>query len=178
MAKDMGEYVVGAYLKLVLDCDFIEYGVRPSVGGQEGQAEFDVVGFNFESRTAYLCEVATHLDGLNYGSGNASTIKKISEKHRRQRAYAKARLANFEHHRFMLWSPYVPRGKLTKSLTKISGLELVINGEYRDCVEKLRLRARRETRSRNEPFFRALQIIEHMKDWPHCHRRDPDSAHA
>ena len=31
-----GEYIVGAYLKLKLDCDFVDYNVRPPGGGLEG----------------------------------------------------------------------------------------------------------------------------------------------
>ena len=108
MTAEMGEYVVGAYLKLELGCDFVEYGVRPPLGGQEGQSEFDVVGFDFRSSTAYLCEVATHVCGLNYG-GNRETVRKINAKHERQRDYAAGYLRNFDHVRFMLWSPYCVR---------------------------------------------------------------------
>lgn len=165
MAQDMGEYAVGAYLKFILTCDFVEYGVRPPVGGQEGQAEFDVVGLNFRSNTAYLCEVATHICGLNYG-GNDKTVRKIREKHARQRGYAERYLSKFDSLRFMLWSPYVPRGFLTENLSKIEGLELVINGRYKDCIDELRKCARAETKDNTEPFFRVLQILEHMKDWP------------
>ncbi len=166
MAKDMGEHVVGAYLKYELGCDFVEYGVRPPVGGQEGQAEFDVVGFDFKSSIAYLCEVATHVRGLDYG-GNPVTVSKIRDKHERQRGYASQYLSSFHRVRFMFWSPYVPRGYLTENLAKIDGLELVINGAYKDRVDDLRRRAAADTRDSNEPFFRALQIVEHMKDWPY-----------
>ena len=66
----------------------------------------------------------------------------------------------------MLWSPYVPRGFLTENLSKIEALELIINGRYKDCIDELRRRARAETKNSTEPFFRVLQILEHMKDWP------------
>lgn len=64
MAVEMGEYVAGAYLKLVLGCDFIDYNVRPPGGGLEGLGELDVVGLDFKAQTAYLCEVTTHVRGL------------------------------------------------------------------------------------------------------------------
>ncbi len=59
-----------------------------------------------------------------------------------------------------------PRGFLTENLSKIEGLELIINGRYKRCIDELRTRARAETKDSTEPFFRMLQILEHMKDWP------------
>jgi hypothetical protein len=32
---DIGEYIVGAYLKVIKKCDFIDYNSRPPVGGLE-----------------------------------------------------------------------------------------------------------------------------------------------
>jgi hypothetical protein len=43
-----GEYFVGAYLKSVKDCDFIDYNVRIPGGGLKGLSELDVVGLNFK----------------------------------------------------------------------------------------------------------------------------------
>ena len=81
MAAEMGELVVGAYLKEVLGCDFVDYNVRPPGGGLAGQHELDVLGLHFGDGIAFLCEVATHLDGLNYGSGNQDTLQRIADKH-------------------------------------------------------------------------------------------------
>lgn len=164
MATEMGEYIVGAYLKLEEECDFVDYNVRPPGGGLEGLEELDVVGLNFKTETAYLCEVTTHIGGLLYVS-NQETVKRISTKHKRQREYARKHLANFPNRRFMFWSPYVPRGFLTEKLAEIKGLDLVINGNYKARVEQLRSRAANEAQDTGNPFFRALQIIEHMKDW-------------
>jgi hypothetical protein len=36
---DIGEYIVGAYLKVIKKCDFIDYNARPPVGGLEGLNE-------------------------------------------------------------------------------------------------------------------------------------------
>ena len=88
-ATEMGEYVVGAWLREVAGCDFVDYNVRPPVGGSEGQSEFDVVGLHFRDRTAYLCEVAIYLDGLNNGN-YSETLARVTRKHRRQREYAGA----------------------------------------------------------------------------------------
>ena len=163
MLTDIGEYVVGAYLKLEEGCDVIDYNVRPPGGGLKGLGELDVIGLNFKTETAILCEVTTHVTGLLIGS-NAKTVEKITAKHERQRAYAAEYLDNFTHHRFMFWSPVVPRGYLTEHLSKIDGLELIINGVYKEKVEQLRLRARAEAQDTSNPFFRSLQILEHLRD--------------
>lgn len=62
----MGELIVGAYLKQIEGCDFIEYNVRSRGGGLKGLDELDVIGLNFVTNTAYLCEVTTHLLGALY----------------------------------------------------------------------------------------------------------------
>ena len=64
MLTDVGEYFVGAYLQLGEGCDFVDYNVRPPGGGLKGLEELDVVGLNFKTRTAFLCEVTTHIRGL------------------------------------------------------------------------------------------------------------------
>jgi hypothetical protein len=64
MKTEIGEYIVGVYLKLIKKCDFIEYNARPSGGGLVGLNELDVIGFDFKSKTVYLCEVTTHISGL------------------------------------------------------------------------------------------------------------------
>lgn len=69
MTTAIGEYAVGAYLKLILECDVIDYNARPPTGGMEGLSEIDVIGFKFQEQEVCLCEVSTHLDGLNYRQG-------------------------------------------------------------------------------------------------------------
>lgn len=108
MATEMGEYLVGAYLKLVEGCDFVDYRVREPGGGVAGLNELDVVGIHFKNKTAYLCEVTTHIRGLLY-KDNKETITRITRKHQNQRNYAKSYLSEFEPV-YMFWSPYVPKG--------------------------------------------------------------------
>ncbi len=64
MLTDIGEYIVGAYLKLKLDCDVVDYNVLPPGGKLAGLEEIDVVGFDHERHKAYLCEVTTHIRDL------------------------------------------------------------------------------------------------------------------
>lgn len=72
-------------------------------------------------------------------------------------------LGNFRNHRFMFWSPVVPRGYMTRALAEIEGLELVINGDYKRRVDQLRMRAKKESQDTGNPFFRALQILESLR---------------
>jgi hypothetical protein len=88
MKTEIGEYLVGAWLKLVVACDFVDYNVRPPAQGIEGLGELDVVGLDLKHSKAYLCEVTTHLNGVGYYDF-PTTIRKVREKYIRQQKYAK-----------------------------------------------------------------------------------------
>ena len=159
---DIGEYVVGAYLKIIKKCDFVDYNVRPPGGGLEGLNELDVVGLDFKNKIAYICEVTTHIRGVLY-KNNITTVSKINIKYKRQKEYANKYLSDFPKRHFMFWSPVVPEGYVTKELEKIDGLELVINKKYTQCIDELRIKAKELTNDVGNPFFRMLQILEHLK---------------
>ena len=158
MATEMGEYVVGAYLKEIEHCDFVDYGVRVRGGGLAGLNELDVVGLRFADKTAYLCEVTTHTRGLNY-KNYPETMDRIGRKYARQRDYAKRFLSNFDSHHFMFWSPVVPRGFLTTALSNIDGLEVVVNEDFTRCVDQLQQHVMTAKQDLGNPFLRALQIL-------------------
>lgn len=162
MKTELGEYLVGAYLSQHLDCDFVGYNIRPRVSGLDGLAELDVVGLRHRDKAAYLCEVTTHLDGLQYGS-YATTISKVREKHERQKLYARLHLKDFDDIHFMLWSPIVREGAITNALRKIAGLELIINTEYTSRIRQLKAEAKKTTRDTGNPAFRFLQILTHLR---------------
>ena len=163
MNEEMGELLVGAYLKVIEQCDIVCYNQHIPGGGLEGLGEFDVLGLHFEKQTAFLCEVATHIGGLLYVN-NKTTVKRIADKHRRQKAYAAAHLKGFLKKRYQLWSPVVRNGYLTTKLPQIDpDLELVINEEYTKRVEDLRIQSREHKNDENNPAFRLLQILEHLR---------------
>lgn len=164
MLTDIGEFIVGAYLQLKLDCDVVDYNVRPPGGGLQGLEELDVVGLNLKEHKAYLCEVTTHIRGLQY-KDNATTADRIRQKHERQIWYGKEFLHNFECV-YMFWSPVVPVGYITDRLILLPDLQLVINGEYKKRIDELRILAANTTHDARNPFFRMLQILEHMRDDP------------
>jgi hypothetical protein len=166
---EMGEYLVGAYLRLIIGCEIVTYNQRLSrERGQFGEA--DVLGIDVDGTTIYVCEVVTHLGGLLYSGGNEKSLRKLSEKFERIAAYSVEGFPTHKHV-LMLWSPYVPKGILTTGLAGLRErlreqghpLELRINEEYTAAVDELRNLARRDTKDHGEPFFRALQILEHLR---------------
>ena len=94
MKTNIGEYIVGAYLKIIKSCNFVDYNVRHPGGGLKGLNELDVVGLDFENKTAYLCEVTTHITGLLYRD-NKTTVERIKNKYERQKEYANKHLLDF-----------------------------------------------------------------------------------
>jgi hypothetical protein len=160
---EMGEFLVGAYLKVIEKCDFIGYNMRPPGGGLKGLAELDVVGLKFETETAFLCEVTTHIGGLLYKT-NQYTIEHIKKKHAAQRSYAGAQLSQFKVLKYQFWSPAVPKGYLTDNLPLIDDdLEIIVNEEYAARIGQLRMKAQELTNDEGNPAFRLLQILEHMR---------------
>lgn len=55
------------------------------------------------------------------------------------------------------------KGVVTNALEQIEGLELIVNAKYATCVDELRVHARNTTHDTNNPFFRILQILEHLR---------------
>lgn len=125
--------------------------------------ELDVVGLNFKTKTAYVCEVTTHIRGVLY-KNNQETVERVKKKHERQKKYASENLSNFKNIKFQFWSPVVPRGYITENLEKVKGLELIINGEYKKRIIQLQEKARDTTHDAKNPIFRVLQILEHLRD--------------
>lgn len=157
---EMGEYVVGAYLKLIEGCDLISYDV--AIGNQ---GEVDVVGVDFVGKKIYLCEVATHLLGLNYGRGSGEIVPRTKKKFERVFQF-KEKIAkslpdfNFV---FMFWSPIVAKNVFNDLNTSLPELELIVNQPYTIKINELKQKAKETKSISGEPFFRALQILAHMK---------------
>lgn len=162
MLTDIGEYIVGAYLQLMLDCDVVDYNVRPPGGGLAGLEELDVIGLDLKTNKAYLCEVTTHIRGILYVD-NKTTVQRIAKKHERQKSYGAKYLQNFQC-QYMLWSPVVPKGFVTAGLAQLPDLQLVINGEYKRRIGELQKLAAATTHDARNPVFRLLQILEHLRD--------------
>jgi hypothetical protein len=158
MKTEIGEYVVGAYLKLILNCDVVDYNVRDRTGTRlQALGELDVVGLRFSDKTAYICEASTHIRGMQ------TTAEKIRDKHARQKSYSKQNLKDFTQHHFMLWSPRVTNKKTLNELAEIKTLELVINENYTMKIDELIAYAKKNAGDTNNPFMRSLQLLEALK---------------
>jgi Holliday junction resolvase-like predicted endonuclease len=162
---EMGEYVVGAYLKHIKGCQHVWYNVR---AGKQG--EIDVVGLDLRRRIVYICEVETHIKGLlvsKKGLGDV-TAETIQEQLKSAIIYGK-QWSRVLTPKYMFWSPKVPKGRRTAQLQQIrrtleSDVEIVINSEYKKRVRGLQEMARHDDSTSGEPFYRALQILEHLRD--------------
>lgn len=162
MKTEIGEYIVGAWLKLVKKCDFIDYNVRPPLKGLEGLGELDVIGVSLKGKIVYLCEATTHLSGIGYYDF-FTTIKKVQEKFGRQKKYAEKNLPKDFQIIFMYLSPIVSP-KYVKAISENNlGLQIVFNAEYSKKIEEIKDVIKGQTKDFGNPFVRALQIVEALK---------------
>lgn len=176
---DAREYSVEAHLRLVEACDEVDYNVRAPGGGLEGLREIDVIGLNFATDSAFICEVVTHTSGTLYRNHN-TTVQRVTDKHTWARRYAESRLARFPNQQFQFWAPYVTP-KLADSLQRIDpSLTLVINEDYRSRVEVLMAAAWDHPEDIGNPFpgrFRLSSISAGRKiagDLGHGRKERPD----
>lgn len=109
MATDIGESLVGSYLRYVVGCEVVVYNTHtPGV-----QGEIDVIGLQYgEPRSVWLCEVITHLQGTQYGTYDY-TIGKIRDKIARARAFADQAFPG-DKHLYEIWTPIAPKGIITR----------------------------------------------------------------
>ena len=185
---EVGELIVGAYLRVIEDCQFVTYNRRTP--GDGNQPETDVVAIKSEDgeETVYGCEVVTHLNGPNYSTNkdtsdwdsysSASTLQKLEDKFEATHQLMNTTWRHADRKVLQFWSPNVPVGNDEKNLP--AGLdelkrriesrygvevELIYNSEYADRItEKLKMRASGTTSGHDEPAFRFLQILEHIRE--------------
>lgn len=162
MPTETGEYLVGAYLQLIDKCDLVAYNIRPPEVGLRGLGEFDVVGLDFKKNLCYMGEVVTHILGLSYKDDD-TTVKRLVEKHQRQKDYAEKHLVPRFVPRFQLWSPVVSEKLVKKIVSADIGYEMIINGEYTHRIRLLQKEAE-SSHDIGNPAFRLLQIISHMRE--------------
>ena len=176
--ENIGETLVGDYLKVILGCDFVEFNLyTPDV-----QGEIDVVGINAKDKKIYICEVATHLvTGLRYVNSKekiSDNVGRFVKKFKNNIAYAKKYFPEYTQ-QFMLWSPIVKDPKTgtkfnqTKDIDEIVtellkqfqvNIEVFSNKRYMDCLIELREYARKETKELKSPVLRLFQIEEKLSE--------------
>jgi hypothetical protein len=165
---DIGESLVGAYLRHVVGCDVVTYNSFFA----DRQGEVDVVGIeNGEPRTIWLCEVTTHIGGMLITSRGDRPQKVIlREKLARLHAFAEATFPG-DSYRYEWWSPRVAVGKLTDVLREIEqewevagrDLRFVMNETYTERIRELAGDAAKNSSTTNEPAYRMLQVLTRLR---------------
>lgn len=181
----LGEHIVGAYHKLITDCEIISYNQRSKTQGE--QMEIDVIGIDSmgDDQVIYTCEVITHLHGTIYpgtpstdrweefgNDGYQYTLEKLWKKFAADHRYVTSVFDDADRYIFQLWAPVIPRGYLTDGLDQLAEefeeeyghrIEMVINEEYTERVNELHEFAAEDKKDYGEPAFRFLQILEHLR---------------
>ena len=171
---NIGEEIVGTYIRECLDCDFVDYNVETR--GEQG--EIDVIGINLKEKKAYVCEVVTHLTtGIQYVKDRRpDTYKRLVNKFKKDINYGKKFLKGFKIS-YMLWTPIVKHSSNIiynqfESIRKVQEdifkefkvkLEIISNELYQEKLNELRAVAKNKTSASNLNVLRYLQIEEHLK---------------
>ena len=165
--SDIGESLVGAYLRHVLGCDVVIYNSFFA----DRQGEVDVVALEKgQPRTVWLCEVTTHIGGMQLTDSHAKSVQVILNKLDRLQHFAETTFPG-DIHRYEWWSPRVPVGRMTAFMETVEqewaaqGRELrfVMNGEYTERMRALVASAARNSSATNEPAYRMLQVLARLR---------------
>jgi len=154
---DVGESLVGAYMRQVRGCHTVAFNTFLP----QGQGELDVVGVanSPDGVEVWMAEVAIHLDSLNYG-GYAKTVDKVSTKVAAARAYA-SQVYRDVTPTVELWSPVVPSG-LVSALAAVE-VDLIVNDDFTARVNGLAELAKAHTKMTGDDAYRFLQLLTHLR---------------
>lgn len=174
-AVTIGEELVGAWLSICEGCDFVTYSQRHPTG----QGEIDVLALKMAEKRAYLCQVTTHLGGMQYGgkgkqsdpdkpgSSYDGTVSKISDKWNRDIRYVEECLGGFETE-LMLWTLKASKEHVVQPLTALAAklmkkhpvtISIIANAEYARRIRQLEAKAKRTTKETGNSAFRVMQIL-------------------
>ncbi|HEV7798600.1 MAG TPA: hypothetical protein VGO73_10615 [Pyrinomonadaceae bacterium] len=167
---NVGEILVGDYLRMCKGCDFIDYNVYT----RDAQGEIDVVGIDNKIPRVYICEVAIHLTtGLQYTKNKRpDTCERLTAKFMKDIDYAEKYFPGYKKE-FMLWSPIVKdaKGKIEYNqrdhlqrmvkeiqLRKQVTVQLIVNKEFHQAFMELKIYAAKTSEELKSPVLRLLQI--------------------
>jgi len=176
MIHNIGEEIAGAYLKTILNCDFVDYNIHT----KDAQGEIDVVGVDSINKKVYICEVAIHLPtGLQYTkNGRPDNTNRFIKKFEKDIDYANKRFDKSYKKIFMLWSPIVKNQKAgtknnqLESVNKVKkhlkdkykvNLDLIVNDKFQEYLDELRGYASKQSEELNISILRLMQIEEKLK---------------
>ena len=177
MASNIGEEIVGTYLKVIKGCEFVDYNIDTI----DSQGEIDVIGVDPAGKKVYICEVAIHLEtGLQYTDPKTKrpdNTERLVSKFGKGVTYARNRFENYEKI-FMFWSPIVKDQKSTtkhnqlesvreaqRRLQETFGINLVLklNGDFQSCLDEIGSYSGKESKELRTPVLRLMQIEEKLK---------------
>lgn len=192
MYAKAGELIVGAYLKVVDGADWVGYNqgaVKDKddinvLGLTTRKDDLQSSIAEEEWEKMYVCEVITQLDGMlfegcpqterwnSYGEDDCQyTLECLWDKFRWIDTYTQTTVGDIGESNYQLWSPVVLDEELLEGLDELVEefedeygveIELIINDEYKNRVEELRIHADGDTKDYGEPAFRFFQIIENI----------------
>jgi len=192
MSSQWGELLVGAYHQRVTGCEVVSYNHRSEEQGDQLEADVNAINSDIDTdtQTVFACEVVTHMDGKLYSGDmpdpdrweefgnkdNQYSLEKLWTKFSNEHRYVKNTFEGADEYVFQFWSPVVSGwkrgGYLINGLQKLASdfeqetgceLELVINQDYTDRVNRLQDEAEGDTSDYGSPAFRFLQILENFK---------------
>lgn len=163
---DIGESLVGAYLRHIVGCQVVVYNSFFA----NRQGEVDVVGLELgEPRKVWLCEVTTHIGGMDLRRRERSAEQVIDSKLSRLRDFADATFPDDEH-RFEWWTPRMATG-LRDAMYVVEqqwgddgrDLAFVTDATYTERIRELADHARENPSTTNEPAYRLLQVLTRLR---------------
>lgn len=161
---DIGESLVGSFFKYVLGCKIVVYNAH--FEGRQG--EIDVLAFSEQMKKVYMCEVVTHIRGTLYGDSYGATIKRLQDKINRAVQFAAEEFPNQEVE-MHVWTPVAPSGLENMLLRELKcpsnkiPLVIITNQEYSKRIDSVIDEAKKRTHATDEPAFRLLQILAHLR---------------
>ena len=168
--QNVGEQLVGDYLRVKENCDFIDYNVYT----KDVQGEIDVSGINNTDKNVFICAVAIHLStGLQYTKNKRpDTGPRFIAKFSKNIEYTRKYFEGYAQE-FMLWSPIVKDSKgkieynqkahLKSAVDEIKNkyavnINLMINEKFSEAIAALRTHAAETSEELKSPVLRLLQI--------------------
>lgn len=188
--QNIGEEIVGEYLKYCEACQFIQYNLStPDI-----QGEIDVVGLNLADKRLYVCEVAIHLEtGLQYvdnKNNKPANVERLTKKFAKDVEYARKYFPDFTPIA-MFWCPVVRNQSGKKAIhnqmrdiqaihdaierTHHIQVDMVVNERFQEYLVRLREVAAQITEECKSPVMRLLQIEEKLAR--HLRRMKMRSSH-
>lgn len=179
----IGESLVGAYLRIVEECQFVTYNRK---NPDQNQSDTDVVALKSENghQTIYGCEVVTHLKGPKYRTNNdvddwdeynsyAETFTALESKFETTYEFVTDLWPDADAVELQFWSPNVPGQVRPEGLQELRRrfeaehevtIDMIYNEKYAKHLKKLQEKASEGTSSHDEPAFRFLQLIERVEN--------------